>query len=158
MNKDICCPKFNPKPFNGREVTLENKLFVKNNVCCFFHIPLNFGSVITKMMAKVKENKAEMDDYKEWLLLSLEVSKWKSEQYLAVKKPVQGMDNVEISGTFLTRVFDGPYRDAGKWYKEMQEYVKVKGKEAKKIYFYYTTCPKCAKKYGHNYVVLFAEI
>lgn len=26
------------------------------------------------------------------------------------------------------------------------------------LYFHYTTCPKCAKKYGHNYVVLFTEV
>ena len=31
-------------------------------------------------------------------------------------------------------------------------------KKTKKIYFYYTTCPKCAKKYGHNYIVSFAEV
>jgi hypothetical protein len=24
--------------------------------------------------------------------------------------------------------------------------------------FYYTTCPKCAKRYGKNYVVLLAQI
>ncbi|MDD4983542.1 MAG: hypothetical protein PHH82_01725 [Candidatus ainarchaeum sp.] len=157
MNKDICCPKFNPKPFNGREVVLKDKLFVKDKVTCFFHIPLNFGSVIKRMVSKVEASKAAVDP-REWLLLTLDVSPWKSEQYLAVRKEVNGIENVKISGTFLTRVFEGPYRDAGKWYKEMLEYVKAKGKTAKKIYFYYTTCPKCAKKYGKNYVVLFAEI
>jgi hypothetical protein len=24
-------------------------------------------------------------------------------------------------------------------------------------FFYYTTCPKCAKKHGHNYTVAFAK-
>ncbi len=45
-----------------------------------------------------------------------------------------------------------------KWIKEMEEYVKSKGKETKMQYFYYTTCPKCAKKYGKNYVVLLTQI
>jgi hypothetical protein len=40
----------------------------------------------------------------------------------------------------------------------MGEYVKSRGREVKKLYFYYTTCPKCAKKYGKNYVVLLAEV
>jgi len=44
------------------------------------------------------------------------------------------------------------------WIKEMNGYVKSKGKELKKLYFYYTACPKCAKKYGKNYVVLLAQI
>jgi hypothetical protein len=26
------------------------------------------------------------------------------------------------------------------------------------MYFFYTTCPKCAKKYGKNYVVILAQI
>jgi len=26
------------------------------------------------------------------------------------------------------------------------------------MYFFYTTCPKCAKKYGKNYVVILAEV
>ena len=28
----------------------------------------------------------------------------------------------------------------------------------KKMFFYYTTCPKCAKAYGKNYVVLLAQV
>jgi hypothetical protein len=40
----------------------------------------------------------------------------------------------------------------------MQAYVSEQGKTPKKMYFYYTTCPKCAKKYGKNYVVLLAQI
>jgi hypothetical protein len=34
----------------------------------------------------------------------------------------------------------------------------LKDKEIEKIYFYYTTCPKCAKLYGKNYTVIFAKI
>ena len=64
----------------------------------------------------------------------------------------------EISGTFLSKVFEGPYKNMCKWMKEMEQYVKSKDKETKMLYFYYTTCPKCAKKYGKNYVVLLAKI
>jgi len=64
----------------------------------------------------------------------------------------------KLSGKFLTKVFEGPYQNAGKWAVEMKDYVASKGKELKKLYFSYTTCPKCAKAYGKNYVVLFAQI
>jgi len=40
----------------------------------------------------------------------------------------------------------------------MKDYVKSKGKKIKELYFYYTTCPKCAKHYGKNYVVAFAQV
>jgi hypothetical protein len=33
-----------------------------------------------------------------------------------------------------------------------------KQEDEETIYFYYPTCPKCAKKYGKNYVVIFARI
>jgi hypothetical protein len=40
----------------------------------------------------------------------------------------------------------------------MLEYVKSKGKTMKRMYFFYTTCPACAKAYGKNYVVILAEV
>jgi hypothetical protein len=55
-------------------------------------------------------------------------------------------------------VFDGPYNHVPKYLKEFHKYLALIEKKPKKIYFYYTTCPKCAKKYGHNYIVAFAEV
>jgi hypothetical protein len=46
----------------------------------------------------------------------------------------------------------------GKWIRYMNSFVTSKGKTAKKNYFFYTTCPKCAKFYGKNYVVILAEV
>jgi len=40
----------------------------------------------------------------------------------------------------------------------MEKYVADKGKTLKKLYFSYTICPRCAKAYGKNYVVLFAQV
>jgi hypothetical protein len=60
------------------------------------------------------------------------------------------MDNSETG--------EGPYRDAGDWAKEMQRFVSSQGKQLRKLYFFYTTCPKCAKHFGKNYVVAFAEV
>lgn len=153
--EEMCCPKFDPAPWDEKEVVWEDKLFVKDIVKSFLHIPLNMGQVMTRMSEKVNKAGAMPKDY---LILSSEKSPWKSEQYFAVEKEVDGLESVKISGTFLTKVFEGPYKDAPNWYREMTNYVKGKGKEVKKIYSYYTTCPKCAKKYGKNYVVLFAEV
>jgi hypothetical protein len=40
----------------------------------------------------------------------------------------------------------------------MKVHVASKQKAMQKLYFFYTTCPKCAKAYGKNYVVLLAQI
>jgi hypothetical protein len=78
--------------------------------------------------------------------------------HIAVDKKVPGVEMERISGTFLTKVFEGSYRDAGRWMKEMKAYVKSKGKQVKKLYSFYTTCPSCAKFYGKNYTVLLAKV
>ena len=62
------------------------------------------------------------------------------------------------SATYLAKVFEGPYRNMGKWVAEMKSFVQGRGKVLRKLYFFYTTCPKCAKKHGQNYVVILAQV
>jgi len=64
---------------------------------------------------------------------------------------------VRLSGEFLTKVFEGPYKNAPSWQRELEAHVQRRAKELKTTYFFYTTCPKCAKHYGKNYVVGMAE-
>jgi hypothetical protein len=65
---------------------------------------------------------------------------------------------VSLSGTFLTRVYEGPYHDAPKWCADMTSYVATKGRKPGRLYVGYVMCPSCARAYGKNYVVLFAEV
>ena len=65
---------------------------------------------------------------------------------------------VKLSGAFLTHVVEGPYSKMPKWIEEMDGIVATRGAKLKKRYAWYTTCPKCAKTYGKNYVVMFAEL
>jgi hypothetical protein len=58
----------------------------------------------------------------------------------------------------MTKVFEGPFKDAGKWHSQLTNYVLSSGQKLKKSYFFYTVCPNCAKAYGKNYVVGFAKI
>jgi len=152
-----CCPRFNPEPWDEKEITWDNKLFAKDHVTSFFHIPLNFGGVMKRIMGKIDEAKAAPSP-NDFILLSDEKSLWGADIYIAIKKEVPGAVMKEISGTFLTKVFEGPYGSMKKWMDEMQKYVESENREIKKLYFYYTTCPKCAKHYGKNYVVLVAKV
>jgi hypothetical protein len=150
-----CCDPFNPKPWQDKEIVWKDKLFVTDHVTSFLHIPLNMGKKIIKNMALIEKAIAK-SPYQ--LMLTDEKSLWGSDIYIDVAKNVPGAQMAKLSGTFLTKVFEGPYQNAGIWAKEMMEYVKIQGKDLKKLYFSYTTCPKCAKVYGKNYVVLFAQI
>lgn len=150
-----CCPPFDPLPWQEKEITWNNKPFVKDHVTSFLNIPLNMGGKVTKNMNLITAAKAEAP-YQ--LMLTDEKSAWGSDIYIDVSKEVPGAKMGTISGKFLTRVFEGPYKDMGKWAQAMDDYVKSKNKRMNKLYFSYTTCPKCAKAYGKNYVVLFAQI
>ena len=81
-----------------------------------------------------------------------------AEIYIDVSKQVPCAQMATLSGTFLTKVFEGPFKNAGNWAQKMKQYVDSKDKKLCKLYFSYITCPKCAKAYGKNYVVLFAQI
>ena len=150
-----CCPRFNPEPWDEKEVTWQDRLFVKDHVRSFLHIPLNFGKVMTRNMARIEEAGALAP---EPLTLSDEKSLWGSDVYIAVSKEVPGAEMARISGTFLTKAFEGSYGNTGRWVKEMKDFVNSKGKEIKNLYFFYTTCPSCAKVYGKNYTVILATI
>jgi hypothetical protein len=150
-----CCPKFEPAPWDDKLVTWDNKRFLKGRVVSFLHIPLNFGSVMTRSMATIEAAGAATS---EMIVLSDENSLWGADVYIAISKDIPGAKTTTLSGTFLSKVFEGPYRNVRNWALEMKSFVKGKGKTMRKMYFFYTTCPKCVKKYGKNYVVILAQL
>lgn len=150
-----CCPKFDPAPWDEKEIQWQDKRFVKDRVRSILHIPLNFGAVMKRSMARIDAAGAASDTN---VVLSDENSLWGADVYIEAAKDVPGANMASISGTFLCKVFEGPYQNMRKWIAEMKDFVQGRGKEIRKLYFYYTTCPKCAKKYGKNYVVILAQI
>lgn len=54
-----------------------------------------------------------------------------------------------LSGDYVTKLFEGARtRD-----NEMRQIARDRNTEPRDVYFFYTTCPKCAKAYGKNYVI-----
>ena len=151
-----CCPRFDPTGWDDGEIVFRDRPFVRARTVNFMHIPLNIGPVIKKTWQKIQDAGAAPEDW--YLILSTDPSPWRGEHFFGVTGEVPGLENTTLSGEFLTKVFEGPYRDAGKWVRETQEAVRSKGREMKKLYFFYTTCPKCAEHFGKNYTVAFAEV
>ena len=150
-----CCPKFDPAPWDGKVLEWENKKFIKGKVFTLFFMPVNFGSVIVKLMAKVKDAGAGTPEN---LCLSDHTSKWNMDLYLAVDKEIPGAENVTLSGRFFSKVYEGDFKETGKWCRDFENIAKEKGMKIEKWYMWYTTCPKCAKKYGKNYTVIVGKI
>jgi hypothetical protein len=155
QNAVECCPPFDPHPWDDKLITWDKKLFLQDRVRSFLHIPLNFGAVMKRSLAAIEAAGAAPE---ERILLADENSLWGADVYLAISKEVPGARMATLSGTYLAKVYEGPYRNMRNWIAEMKSFVKGKGKALQRLLFFYTTCPNCAKKYGKNYVVILAQV
>jgi effector-binding domain-containing protein len=116
---------------------------------------LNFGAVMQRNVALIHAADAFPETV---VILTEDNSLWGADVYIEVTGDIPGAKMATISGTFLSRVFEGSYRNVRQWIREMKNFVQSKGMTLRKRYIFYTTCPKCAKKYGKNYVVILAQI
>jgi hypothetical protein len=155
QNETGCCPRFDPAPWEGQELHFRDKPFVRAKTMSLFHIPLNMGDTFQSTLKAIADSGAEDEEF---VVLSRDPSAWSGEHFFAVKKEVPGAENVKLSGDFVTHVFEGPFSRMSAWCKEMEVLVSKKGKHLDKLYYFYTTCPKCAKHYGKNYVVGIAQV
>ena len=155
-----CCPEFNPTKWEEKTFNWDNKLFIKETIPTFFHFPFPpmIGKKITKMWENAEKAQANLDNKDEILILFADPSAFKSEIYLSTKNHVPNENNITMSGTFISKVFDGSYNSIPKFIKEMDKYLSINNKKATQYYIHYAYCPKCAKTFGHNYMIIFAKI
>ena len=156
FNTTGCCPRFNPEGWDGQELHFQDKDFVRATTRSAMHVPLNMG----KVFGRVQEGIADAGAYDpdNMMVLSRELSPWQAEHLFAVSKDVPGEEKIKLSGTFVTKVFEGPYSQMASWGTQMQDLARQKSGTSDEVYFFYTTCPKCAKAYGKNYVVGVARL
>jgi hypothetical protein len=150
-----CCPEFDPTQWDDKTFVWENKKFIKDKVCTIFYMPVNFAAAMKRLDKSVTKAEAKIP---EGLCLSDHTSKWNMDLYLAVDKEIPDAESASLSGKFYSKVYEGSFSDTGKWSKDFETLSKSKGLTVKKQFMWYTTCPKCAKKYGKNYVAIIAQI
>lgn len=156
VNTTGCCPKFNPDGWNDAVLHFEDKSFLRAETRGAMHVPLNMGKVFQRVDEHAQA--AGGWDPSNMIVLSRDLSPWKAEHLFSSDTPVPDEEMTALSGDFVTRVFEGPYSKARDWDKEMREIVQIHGSDPSDVFFFYTTCPKCAKHYGKNYVVGVARI
>jgi hypothetical protein len=156
VNTTGCCPKFDPAGWDDQDLHFRDKTFVRAHTMSAMHIPLNMGRVFSRVQQHADAHAAM--DPQHVLVLSRDLSPWAGEHLFAITKDVPEEEVVSLSGDYVTKVFEGPYSDAKDWYEVMKDLARAKGKEPGNVWFFYTTCPKCAKAYGKNYVVGLVEV
>ncbi len=154
-NPTGCCPRFHAEPWDNRDFSLEGLKFIKASTRSFLFVPLDMGKVMGRLQKDVDAAGARPPD--RYLILSHDVSPWKADHYYLVSRDVPGYAAHTLPGDFHARVFEGPYGKMGEWYKAMAQDFSASARVLKEVYAFYTTCPKCAKVYGKNYVVLLAR-
>ena len=109
----------------------------------FFIYRLNFGRVMKKLDEKVRDAHATIPD---GVCLSDHTSKWNMNVYLAVDKEIPGAENMTLSGTFLSKVYEGPFQDTGKWCKDFEQFASQQGYEDfKMVHVVYHVSEMCEK-------------
>jgi hypothetical protein len=154
MKTEECCPKFDPDPWQEKSFNWNEKLFIRDKVFTLFYMPITFGRTMKKLMKKLEHSNAVCQDN---MVLSDHTSKWNMNILMAVDKPLENAENIKLSGHFLSKVYEGPYKNTAQWCKDFEDYAGKQNLPVKKWYMWYTTCPKCAKKYGKNYVAIVGQ-
>lgn len=156
INTTGCCPKFNPDGWDGAELHFRDKPFVRATTRSAMYVPLDMGRVFERVHRRIAA--ADAHDPRNGIVLSRDVSPWQGEHLFAVTGPVPGEEMTTLSGDFLTLAFEGPYSRTHEWHKIMRQLVHDRGSPPGGIWFFYTTCPDCAKAYGENHVIGLAQI
>ncbi|PWD97718.1 hydrolase [Marinilabilia rubra] len=154
MQSEKCCPKFDPAPWQEKRFDWHDKLFVKDHVFTLFYMPITFGRTVKRMLKKLEASDATCQDN---MILSDHTSKWNMDLYMAVDKPLKDAENVTFNGHMLSKVYEGPYKDTGKWCNDFETFAGEHKLNINQWFMWYTTCPKCAKKYGKNYVAILGK-
>ena len=155
-----CCPEFKPDDWDKKTLSWNGKRFIRDSVPELFHLPFPpmIKKKIERMWKAIEQAGAASPNKEDTLVLFHDPTPFKGEIYISVEKDVPTEKNVELSGNFVCGVFDGGYNAVPKFVRVMDAYLGETGKKAKDYYVHYAYCPKCARKFRHNYMILFAQI
>jgi len=155
--REVCCKDIDLSKWNFREVKWNRKPFYVVRYGTFLHIPIGIGKAMVSGM-NIVAGKYHTPYPELWL--SKETGLFSAKMLFAVKKANPGDPSIEkLSGTFVTRGFQGPYKNMGNYIRVFNEQVKQKyGRKPIELYFWYANCPKCAKKQGGPKIVIFGRV
>ncbi len=150
-----CCPPFDPEPWHDKVVRWGDKTFITADIRTFFYVPFGIAKATTAAMEAIRTAGVEAPDA---MILATAESPWHERLFFETKGPVPGYALEKIGGAFYAKVFDGPWKDAGNWHKEAAHDAGEKALDVERWFERWIYCPKCAKAYGHNYVVILGKI
>ena len=89
-----CCEPFNPELWQNKEIIWKDKLFVKDHITSFLHMPINMGARVIKNLDLIEKAGAKASHQ---LMLTDEKSLWGADIYVDVSKDVPGAQMATLS-------------------------------------------------------------
>jgi len=154
---DKCCRNIDLSKWNLKQVKWKRKPFYVVKYGTFFHIPLGIGKAMVQgMETAVKKYHTPQPDF--WL--SKDTGLFSAKMMFSVERASSSDPDIEeLTGTFVARGFQGPYKNMGNFIRVFIEQVQQKfKKKPTELLFWYVNCPKCAKKQGGPKIVIFGKI
>lgn len=154
-NSNIYYSEFNPEIWDNKLFEWNGKRFIFTKIKTIFCFPINYGRAMRKLTNFANSVHAISQDN---MCLMHSTSMWKTDLYLTVDQYIKDADNISLSGSFYTKVYEGNIKDKNKWKKNFKQLLQNQQILSRQIYIWYTNSPKLFKKYDKNYVVLIAKI
>jgi hypothetical protein len=151
-----CCPVFHPEDYENKLFDFSSHQFIKAQSKSIMYVPMNLDKVMTKTQGDIVAAHQNFED--RYLIISQDVTPFKCDHYFIVKGEVPHYPIQKIEGLYYTKVYDGSYNNISKWMKDLDGILHTKGRKINEVFAFYSTCPKCAEVYKHNYVVLMAKV
>lgn len=143
---------FKPELWDKKQFVWGNKRFIQKRVLSLFYRPLNFCRIMKWLEKRVEKAGGEHPDA--LCLVSIN-SPWSMTLNYAVNREIPGCNNCILSGTWISRVYEGTFRSG--LTDEFNNWTLQEGFSIKRIYYWYTACLKCADKSYKEYTVVLAE-
>jgi hypothetical protein len=156
-NETGCCAVPNVADWDRVTVEFDAQPFIRRHTRSVMHVPLDMSRVMTGLDTTARSAGVTMPPDRA-MVLSRELSAWRAEQLYAVTAPVAGADNVTLDGRFASAAFEGPYGQSAAWVAEARDFARTQGEPGEETYVFYTTCPRCAKHYGRNDVIVLVPV
>jgi len=155
----ICnCPDIKPHEYDFKTHIWRSKTFLSMGLPLVFHMPLGIGGVIEGALNEVKKRGYVFDESRHmliqkdglfWGAIMVEVDNPNIEDKELVK-----IENAEL----ISKSHIGQFNTIINSFKDLETYVKRRGKKIEAVYFWYTTCPRCTPNWNKYKTVIFAQV
>ncbi len=152
------CPEINDQDWHLKDENWDKKFFYFDYVRHFFNVPLGYDKQLRAMKLNIAKKGYQLANPD---MVLYQPGTFQGRILMEIKDPEQYDANVEPfeNARMLSRVHQGSRGDLGNALQELKAFTQDRTHlDPSIIYYWHTTCSKCAKTRGYEKTVLFARV